>query len=403
MNALENICLERRTVPGLEMRTVDRMTHQELHLTLHPLPGETTAEMVSRLVSVLREKGAKVVRHEIFGPIVAQPETICALKREFGRLNWPVTWVEGMAHAGPRHSGMHIFAVAGSEVETVSLNGRPVGRIYSDGFVRHCVLGDVRPMNQALCKADQCRQTFERLECALRNAGMSMVNLARTWFYLDDILTWYESFNLIRNDVYLKKGIFRGLLPASTGIGGKNPSGAAILAGAWAVQKISGAVAVREARSPLQSSSLEYGSAFSRAVLVESPDCRRLLVSGTASINECGRSMHDADLEKQIGLTMRVIREMLMSNDFDFHDVTRATAYLKNTGNNRALDDWLEKRELSQFSTLTTQADICRDELLFEIELDAVALTPAVQPETVDGIIRRGANYRQGLVRNNCV
>jgi hypothetical protein len=55
----------------------------------------------------------------------------------------------------------------------------------------------------------------------------------RTWFYLSDILSWYAAFNKVRNEKYGEFGIMPGpgdrelLLPASTGIEGVTPSGAA--------------------------------------------------------------------------------------------------------------------------------------------------------------------------------
>lgn len=117
-----------------------------------------------------------------------------------------------------------------------------------------------------------------------------------------------------------------GLAPASTGIGGRNLARAAVVAGAWAVQTADRTITVQEVPSPLQCPSLEYGSAFGRAVLITDPACRRLPVSGTASIAPKGRSMHIGNLRKQIDLTMEATRAILVSRKFDFTNVTRATA-----------------------------------------------------------------------------
>jgi enamine deaminase RidA (YjgF/YER057c/UK114 family) len=272
---------------------------------------------------------------------------------------------------------MHVFAVAGTRAKTICLNGQPAGRTFSNGSVKHCLLGDLRPSDKFAPKPAQCRQAFENLECALRQAGMSMANLLRTWFFLDDIHSWYREFNDRRNAFYRQREVFKRLIPASTGVGGRNPTGAAVVAGAWAVQAPVGSAAVREVPSPLQCPSLEYGSAFSRAVLVTEPGLHRLLVSGTASIEPSGRSAHVGNVRKQIGLAMEVVQAILASRGFDFCDVTRATAYFKNVQDMPAFDPWLADHDLDLLPLVVAQADLCREELLFEIELDAIMPTRA--------------------------
>jgi len=295
------------------------------------------------------------------------------LRHELNGVDWPVTWIEGTALVSEGISGMHIFAVAGTQVDTICQEGEPVGRIFSDGHLRHYLFGNLVPSNPSASKPMQCCETFEKMERLLFEAGMGMANVARTWFFLDDILSWYGEFNSARNEFFKEKRLLNGLLPASTGVGGQNPAGVAITGGAWAVQAMNSSVAVHAVPSPLQCPSLEYGSAFSRAVVVDTPPCRRLLISGTASIGPDGRSLHVGDLQGQIELTMKVVRGILASCGFDFSYVTRATAYFKNIQDAPAFDLWRKEQRLEPFPLITTQSDICRPELLFEIELDAIS------------------------------
>jgi enamine deaminase RidA (YjgF/YER057c/UK114 family) len=118
---------------------------------------------------------------------------------------------------------------------------------------------------------------------------------------------------------------------------------------------------------------LEYGSAFSRAMLIDILAGRRLLISGTASIEPNGRSAHVGDLRNQIALTMEVANAILVSRGFKFSDVTRATAYFKHIQDAPALDAWRQERKVDPFPLVMAGSTICRDELLFEIELDAIA------------------------------
>jgi len=272
---------------------------------------------------------------------------------------------------------MHIFAVTGTQVDTIHQEGKVIGRIFDDGCVRHCFLGNLVSSNSSISKSAQSGEMFERMEHALLEAGMAMTNVVRTWLFLDDILSWYEEFNGIRTGFFMKKKLSNGLLPASTGVGGRNPAGTAIVGGAWAVQSTDGSVVVQAVPSPQQCSSLEYGSAFNRAVLIDVPAGRRLLISGTASIEPNGRSAHVGDLCKQIRLTMEVAHAILASRGFNFSDITRATAYFKNIQDASAFDAWRQKQKVGPFPLVVAEATICRDELLFEIELDALVMCQA--------------------------
>jgi enamine deaminase RidA (YjgF/YER057c/UK114 family) len=365
--------ISRQGRPGIEVTSVDGPAHREFHLTLRPLPGETPAFLIRRLAEKLRETRAAVIRQEIFGSVAAHGEVQDALWRALGEPDWPVTWVEGADCAGGAVAGMHVWAIAGGAVETISQNGRPIGRVFTDGLARHCVLGDVQPDDSSAPKTVQARQTLENLAAALREAGMEMTHLVRTWLFLDDLLSWYSPFNSVRTEFYRQRKMFDNLVPASTGVSGRNPTGSALTAGAWAVQPLTSALVLREVPSPLQCPASAYGSSFSRALELASPDQRRLLVSGTASIDPHGRTTCVGDLHGQIELTMRVVQAILDSSRLDFSDATRVTAYFKNLQDAPAFAAWRASRGLVHWPLVLAQSDICRDDLLFELELDAIA------------------------------
>jgi len=368
------LMLKKQKEPGLWITAVEGPVRKEFHLTLQPLPGEKLKAMVRRLAALLREKNATVVRHEILGSKAAHTETMQILHRELHNFDWPVMWIGSDGNTSSTISGMHLFAVAGVRVDTIYQGEESIGRVFGDGQTRCCLLSGLRPANLSASKSAQCQEVFRNLERGLCEADMNIANVARTWFFLDAIHSWYGEFNGARNEFFQKKKLIGNLLPASTGVGSQNPAGSAVSVGAWAVQATKDCVSIIEVPSPLQCSSVEYGSAFSRAVLVETPLWRRLLISGTASIGPDGRSLHIGDLPGQIGLTMEVVREILASCDLDFSHVTRATAYFKNSQDAPAFDLWRKQQRLEPFPLIVTQSDICRPELLFEIELDAISL-----------------------------
>lgn len=363
--------IRRERKPGLDLTVVHRAGVREYHLTLQPMPGERTSVMLWRLDTLLREHRAVVVKHDIFGAVSCYDETMGRVQRLFGQLDWPVTWIEGSAGEGKPIGGMHVFAISGAPVETVSLEGRIVGRVFNDGLARHCILGDVRPAELGVEPADQARQLFENIEAALDRAGMKMPDLIRTWLFLDDILEWYGPFNVVRKEFFESRRLFDHLVPASTGVGGQNPACAAIIGGAWAMQPIENRTQVSEVISPLQCPAPKYGSCFSRAVEVTTPGHRRLLISGTASLEFSGKSAKRDDIKGQIERTMDVVEAILTSRNLSYAAASRATAYFKRIEDVPAFNAWCAARNLS-IPVVSIQADVCRDELLFELELDAM-------------------------------
>jgi enamine deaminase RidA (YjgF/YER057c/UK114 family) len=117
---------------------------------------------------------------------------------------------------------------------------------------------------------------------------------------------------------------------------------------------------------------LQYKSSFSRAVEIGTPEYRTLLVSGTASIEPGGATAYVDDVEKQIQLTMDVIEAILVSRGMNWGDATRAIMYLKYPEYMKPWQDWLEKNKLTTMPLITVEADVCRDDLLVELEVDAV-------------------------------
>jgi enamine deaminase RidA (YjgF/YER057c/UK114 family) len=117
---------------------------------------------------------------------------------------------------------------------------------------------------------------------------------------------------------------------------------------------------------------LEYGSSFSRAVEIGTPDYRTLLVSGTASIEPGGATAFVGDVDRQIQLTMDVVAGILKSRAMDWGDATRAVMYLKKPEFLENWQSWLRKNKLENLPLINIEADVCRDDLLVELEIDCV-------------------------------
>jgi enamine deaminase RidA (YjgF/YER057c/UK114 family) len=335
--------------------------------------GEPVTEVFRRLAGNLSAQEAELLSVMVYGSLAARGEIDRAMQAALGEAQWPVTWIEGASCDGAPLAGVQAFAVRGRPVTRVRLGNRIVGSVYEDDTARHCLLGGLGPTARSLGAPAQVQQTFGNLEWALDQAGFELADVVRTWFYNDDILSWYGDFNRVRSAHYAGVNFRTSSLPASTGIGAGNADGAALTVAAWAVRPIAPSAQAREIGSPLQCPAPAYGSSFSRAMEINSGGWQRLLVSGTASIHPGGKTAWIGDARKQVDLTLEVIAAILQSRGMDFGDVTRATAYYRDPGFVRHFADWCAERDLQSMPVVNTHCVICRDDLLFELELDACA------------------------------
>lgn len=264
------------------------------------------------------------------------------------------------------------LVVTGSDVRVVRRNGCSVGVCYEDAHAEYCLLTGVLPQDFHASRVDQTTSVFEGIEDALLDADMTFADVARTWLYMDGILDWYDPFNRARDAFFTSRRIYDGLVPASTGIGSANLCGSAITACAIAIRPKNACVSVQAVESPLQCPALDYRSSFSRAVEIATSDYRTLMISGTASIEPGGKTAHVGDAKGQIRLTMEVAEAILISREMKWADVTRAVMYLKKAEFLPLWQAWLRERALDGLPHVVVEADVCRDDLLVEIELDAV-------------------------------
>ncbi len=365
--------VEREYAAGMEGVRVDAGGSSEFHFTVRPLPGETGAAMVKRLARKLNAAEASVVRLLAFGCLKEFRATDAALKQALDDPDLPVTWVEGAARDRQSIAGLQVHAVSGLQVSTLEMDGQVVGRLWEDTVARHCVLGGITSPYRSTDPARQTSDAFLKICQCLTGTGMNPKHIARTWCFLDGILEWYGDFNLVRNDFFARNELRAGSVPASTGVGGSNPRGSALSLAAWAIVPHDESVKLVEVvPSPRQCPAPRYGSAFSRAVEIHSAGFRQLLVSGTASIAPGGETAHVGDIAAQIQLSMEVVGEILAARGMSFADVSRATAYFKSLDHAPQFDAWLAQHRLDSLPLIQTRCDVCRDDLLFEIEVDAL-------------------------------
>jgi 2-iminobutanoate/2-iminopropanoate deaminase len=125
-------------------------------------------------------------------------------------------------------------------------------------------------------------------------------------------------------------------------------------------------------------------SSFSRGLRVDLGGIAVLLISGTASIDENGVSVHVGDFRAQCRRTFLNIARLLESEGATWKDIVRTSCYLRDIERdyaafNEERTSFFRQQALDPLPASTgIQAILCRPELLVEIEAIAIFRT---QPE----------------------
>jgi enamine deaminase RidA (YjgF/YER057c/UK114 family) len=365
------------TFSGVCIYKVQAPAATELYISAMPKNPVTTrngiSELFTDIAKVLNDEQASILEERIF-TVKEAIELILTERREvYGRIDDGVlpSMLTGRQGRLGTLSGVQIHAVAGSnKPEVLKLDGTPCGRVLKmHGQIYISLSGITAP--EAGGGILQARAMLEKGESVLKQLGVDFTNVPRTWMWLGDILSWYGEFNKVRNQFFAERGLIgagsRQQMPASTGIG-------LGLAGEQCGMDLTAVLEEGQAIEFLpvvgrQQCALDYGSAFSRASRAGSPAGKTVFVSGTASIDAKGATTHIGDAKGQIQETIDNVRAVLRDMQCDDGDVVHTIAYCKNRDVEEAFEEF--KNSL-KWPWITAVCDICRDDLLFEIEATAI-------------------------------
>jgi len=236
---------------------------------------------------------------------------------------------------------------------------------------------------------------FDQTARHLERMGGSFGNVVRTWLYLGSITELehgkqrYRELNRARTDFFgeqeaagwmaVQRGSF-AFYPASTGIG---TAGRGLTVSCLALQTQREDVRLQPLENPRQTSAFDYATRysaqspkFSRAMAVVIGDYVTTWISGTASIVN-SESVHSGDIERQTEQTIDNIQNLISGENFERHGVPGAGAQLNDLAKIRVYvkrpEDYEKcraicQRRFGELPTIYAQADVCRPELLVEIE-----------------------------------
>jgi enamine deaminase RidA (YjgF/YER057c/UK114 family) len=222
---------------------------------------------------------------------------------------------------------------------------------------------------------EQTLGMFGAAEDLLRRAGLEFRDVVRTWIYMRDIDRDYGALNRARRAFFAARGVEP--VPASTGIGGGPVSGShALCLGLYAV-KAARPLVKTVMTSPTLNEASEYGADFVRGLRVHDANKVALLVSGTASIDEHGRTVHLDDIEAQADRMLVNIAALLERQGACFGDIVHAITYVKHSADAKRIREKLHTAGFAGFPHALVVAPVCRPELLCETEALAVLPLPA--------------------------
>jgi 2-iminobutanoate/2-iminopropanoate deaminase len=119
-------------------------------------------------------------------------------------------------------------------------------------------------------------------------------------------------------------------------------------------------------------------SSFSRGLRLDIKGVTILLISGTASVDEDGRTIHEGDFRAQTWRTYKNITALLESEGASWKDVVRTTCYLRDIERdyaafNEIRTEFFKQQGLNPLPASTgIQAILCRPDLLVEMEAMAI-------------------------------
>ncbi len=216
----------------------------------------------------------------------------------------------------------------------------------------------------------QTQKIFSDYLSFLEQHNMRLANhVIRTWFFVQNVDSNYAGLVQARNEIFDDHNLTADShYIASTGIEGVYTSpNTKILLDSYAIAGIMPEqISYLQARDHLSPTNL-YGVAFERGTAVAYRDRTHLFISGTASINKIGETIHCNDVIQQLNRTLENIQALLQEKNATLDDLQIIIVYLRDT-----CDQGIIRKHIidhfphTPFEIVT--APVCRPNWLIEIE-----------------------------------
>jgi enamine deaminase RidA (YjgF/YER057c/UK114 family) len=194
-------------------------------------------------------------------------------------------------------------------------------------------------------------------------------NCIRTWFFVRDVDVNYKGVVDARKENFIQHGLNNTThYIASTGIEGctSNPQ-VKVMLNTYTIRGLENEQIQFLYAKDYLSPTYDYGVTFERGVRVKFGDRSKVLISGTASIDNKGAIVYPFDVEKQVQRTWVNVSALLKEAECTFDDLVQIIVYLRDIADyqlvNRMYND-----KFPNVPKLIVLAPVCRPGWLIEME-----------------------------------
>ncbi|MGO9109343.1 MAG: dioxygenase [Thermoguttaceae bacterium] len=362
-------------------------------LTLRQQAGDA----LRTIEAVIQEEGTRgsIVHQAVFVPNVNLIDECRQIIRDFYGTEMPATSYIPQPPCEGKLLAIEALGIGRGlgEVEIERVSEQLV--IARHNHISWCHCAEVVPQNGTGSVYDASLDAFQQIRALLGSVNIRFDQVIRTWLYLGGIVEdegpeqRYKELNRARTDFFedihfladrLPPGRNGRVFPASTGIG---TEGRRVMMSAIALATDRKDIVAVPLENPRQTSAFDYAQhyspktpKFSRAMALSCGNYATILVSGTASITN-SETRHLGDAVAQTCETLDNIRALISEDNLCHHGLSGLGASLEGLGLVRVYikreEDYAKVRtacenRLGELPTIYAMADVCRPDLLVEIE-----------------------------------
>jgi len=357
--------------------------------TVYHTEEQPFEQMCQSLLSQI-DTEPNVIKIVFFGPAQNNREYLLQLQliKKCARAHFPgqlplISYVSQKPLKGMLNAEVTTLSEAGN----VNILYRNNYIVLENGCCRELITEGILPADISASHKEQSDEVFARLEEILTVENLPINSIIRQWNYIENISSFegeyqnYQAFNDSRSHFYAKTGWRMGY-PAATGIG--TQSGGVMVE----LIAVTGASLVNcSLDNPLQVAAHKYSQdvllgsidpctrqrttpKFERARVIGVPQRQTIYISGTAAI--LGESSLIAgDIMEQTRITMHNIDHLISEENWPVPGARREfrllRIYVKNPSQMEDVRGYM-KTNYPDITKIYICADICREELLLEIE-----------------------------------
>lgn len=352
-----------------------------------------TCTVLQTIDTIARDQGVRdsIVQQTVFLADFERLDDCRRMKRDFYGPQLPATSYVAQAPCGGESLAVEIIGIDASRDDVDLQRPNERAAIVRRGRMTWAHVANVRPETASPAVYDRSLDAFRHTKRELAALGFGFERVVRTWLYLGHIVEIengvprYQNLNLARTDFFrdhrfLGDGTNRVCYPASTGIGAADRD---VMMSCLALATDRSDVIRLPLENPRQVAAHDYDQRygrqspkFTRAMAIVEPGAATVFVSGTASIID-SESRHLDDVARQTQETLDNMAALISHDNFRRHgqpnlgatldDFAIIRAYVKRKEDYPIVRDVCRAR-LGDVPIIYTVADLCRDELLVEIE-----------------------------------